>query len=220
MKEKIIIFGSGQIAEIANFYFERDSNFEICAFTVDKEFIKTNSFKNKPVIPVENLQKEFPKEQYKAFIALSYRNMNKVREKKFNLIKNLGYDCVNYISSKCNYLSDYSPGENCFILEDNTIQPFVKIGNNVTIWSGNHVGHHSSINDHNFISSHVVISGNCSIDKNCFLGVNATIHNNVKIAKECILGAGAVIQKDTQPKSIHLPAKGYIHNKKSDEIEF
>ena len=50
-------------------------------------------------------------------------------------------------------------GENCFIFEDNTIQPFVKIGDDVVLWSGNHIGHHAEIGDHCFISSHVVISG-------------------------------------------------------------
>ena len=38
-----------------------------------------------------------------------------------------------------------------------TIQPFVRIGSNVTLWSGNHIGHDATIGDHCFIASHVVI---------------------------------------------------------------
>ena len=58
-------------------------------------------------------------------------------------------------------ISPRPPGDNCFILEDNTVQPFVTIGNNVTLWSGNHIGHDSVIEDDCFISSHVVVSGTC-----------------------------------------------------------
>lgn len=68
-------------------------------------------------------------------------------------------------------------GDNCFVFENQTIQPFVKIGNDVIIWSGNHIGHHSMIGDHCFISSHVVISGNVKIEPYCFLGVNSSIRD-------------------------------------------
>ena len=36
----------------------------------------------------------------------------------------------------------------------------VRIGNDVVLWSGNHIGHDSTIGDHCFIASHVVVSGN------------------------------------------------------------
>jgi UDP-3-O-[3-hydroxymyristoyl] glucosamine N-acyltransferase len=87
-------------------------------------------------------------------------------------------------------------GEHCFIFEDNTVQPFVKVGNNVVLWSGNHIGHHSTIHDHNFISSHVVISGFVDVGESCFMGVNSTIGNNVNIGRDCLIGAGAIIVKD------------------------
>ena len=57
----------------------------------------------------------------------------------------------------------------------------VKIGNNVVLWSGNHIGHNTVIRDNCFIASHVVISGFCEIGENCFLGVNSTVINNITI---------------------------------------
>ena len=77
--------------------------------------------------------------------------------------KKRGYRFANFVSQKSNIFNDNNIGENCMILENNVIQPFVKIGNNVTIWSGNHIGHHSVIEDNTFISSHVVISGRVKI---------------------------------------------------------
>lgn len=217
--EKIIIFGTGDIAQIANYYFEIDSPYEVVAFTVDKSFISQNSFEGKPLVAFEDVIEKYPPSKFKMFIALSYAKMNKIREQKYFEAKQKGYELVSYVSSKCTYLSQFKHGDNCFIFEDNTIQPFVKIGNNITLWSGNHIGHHSQIHDHNFISSHVVISGHCIIESNCFLGVNSTVGHQVKIAKETLLGAGATISKDTEEKAIYVPARTVKLDKRSNQIE-
>jgi len=217
---KIVIFGTGDIAQIANYYFDIDSEYEVVAFTVDKEFINDEMFEGKPVIAFEDLEKYYPPADYQMFIATSYAKLNKIRESKYNQAKEKGYKLASYISSKCSYMSQYQCGDNCFILEDNTIQPFVKLGNNITLWSGNHIGHHSIIHDHNFVSSHVVISGHCEVHSNCFLGVNTTLHNNVIISKETLLAAGAIISKKTIEKGVYLPAQTTLFKKKSDELNF
>ncbi|MBX2943806.1 MAG: acetyltransferase [Cyclobacteriaceae bacterium] len=217
---KLIIFGTGDIAQIANYYFDIDSNFEVVAFTVDKEYLAEDTFEGKPVVAFDELEQLYPPEKFQLFIALSYSKLNKIRAAKYEEAKKKGYTLTSYISSKCTYLSQHPPGDNCFIFEDNTIQPFVKIGNNVTLWSGNHIGHHSTIEDHNFISSHVVISGHCHIKSFCFLGVNATIHNNITIESENVVGAGAIISKSTHAKEVYLPAKSILFGKSSDEINF
>jgi len=216
---KLIIFGTGDIAQLANYYFGIDSDYEVVAFTVDDEYNKCNELEGRPVVSFENIENNYPPEEYKMFVALSSAQMNKLREKKYFEAKNKGYELVSYVSSKCSYVSQFSHGDNCFILEDNTIQPFVKMGNNITLWSGNHIGHHSVINDHNFISSHVVISGHCVIDSNCFLGVNSTIGHMVTIAKETLLGAGSTVSKNTDSKGIYVPARTVKLDKNSDEIK-
>lgn len=216
--KKLIIFGTGDIAQIANYYFDIDSNYEVVAFTVDKAYMEGDTYENLPLIPFEEIVDKFPPNECDMFIALSYSKMNKIREEKYNLAKTKGYKLASYVSSKATYLSQFKHGDNCFIFENNTIQPFVEIGNNVTLWSGNHIGHHSVIHDHNFISSHVVISGHCVVESNCFLGVNATVGHKVIIGKETLLGAAAVISKNTEEKSIYVPARSVKLDKTSDEI--
>lgn len=218
--KKIVVFGTGDIAQIANYYFEIDSDFEVVAFTVNREYLKEESFEGKPVVAFEDIESIYPTTEFGMFIALSYSKMNKIRESKYHEAKAKGYSLVSYISTRCSYMSQYPCGDNCFIFEDNTIQPFVKIGSNVTLWSGNHIGHHSLIHDHNFISSHVVISGHCEVKSNCFLGVNSTIHNNVVIESENLIGAGAIITKKTEIKGVYLPAQSIKFAKNSDEIKF
>lgn len=217
-KQKIVVFGTGDIAQIANYYFDIDSEYEVVAFTVDSAYIKESEYEGKPLVAFESIPDIYPPNEYKMFIALSYAKMNKVREAKYHEAKAKGYTLVSYVSSRCSYLSQYPCGDNCFIFEDNTVQPFVLIGNNVTLWSGNHIGHHSIIKDHNFVSSHVVISGHCVIESNCFLGVNSTLGHKVTVAKETLLGAGATISKDTEEKRIYVPARTVMLEKKSDEV--
>lgn len=216
---KLVIFGAGDIARLAHYYFTRDSEHDIAAFTVDGKFRQTDTFQDLPLVPFEEVSNTYPPGEYKMFVALSYARMNKLREEKYRQAKAKGYELVSYVSRRCTFLTDNPTGDNCFILEDNTIQPFVKIGNNVTLWSGNHIGHDAVIEDHCFLASHIVVSGYVRIGNNCFIGVNATLRNSITIAPETLIGAGAVIMKDTVPKGVYLPQRSELFDKKSDEIE-
>jgi len=216
---KLIIFGAGDIARLAHFYFSRDSEHEVTAFTVDGQYRQGDSFLELPLVDFEEVAGRYPPEEYKMFVALSYARMNKVREEKYHQAKGAGYELVSYVSSRCSFLTDHPAGDNCFILEDNTIQPFARIGNNVTLWSGNHIGHDAVIEDHCFLASHIVVSGYTRIGPRCFIGVNATLRNSITIAAESLIGAGAVIMKDTVEKGVYLPARAELFSKRSDQIE-
>ncbi|HEU4690142.1 MAG TPA: acetyltransferase [Vicinamibacterales bacterium] len=216
---RLVIFGTGDIARLAHFYFSRDSEHEVVAFTVDAEYRKGDSFLDLPLVDAGSVTTAYPPDQHAMFVAMSYARMNRVRADKYNQMKGAGYRLVSYVSSRCSYLSETPPGDNCFILEDNTIQPFVRIGNNVTLWSGNHIGHDSTIEDHCFITSHVVVSGNVIVRPYCFIGVNATLRNSIEIAPASLIGAGAVIMKSTTAKGVYLPQRAERFSKSSDEIE-
>jgi sugar O-acyltransferase (sialic acid O-acetyltransferase NeuD family) len=216
---KLVIFGAGDIARLAHYYFTRDSEHEVVAFAVDQAYRQGETFLDLPLVDFEDVTRLYPPADHKMFVAVSYAKMNKVRAQKYHQAKNMGYELLSYVSSHCTFLTDYPVGDNCFILEDNTIQPFVRIGNDVTLWSGNHIGHDSSIEDHVFIASHIVVSGHCAIGPYCFIGVNATLRNSITIAPETLIGAGAVIMKDTVEKGVYLPQRAELFHKKSDEIE-
>ncbi|HEX7670612.1 MAG TPA: acetyltransferase [Polyangiaceae bacterium] len=200
----LVIFGLGDIAQLAHFYFTHDSDFQPVAFTVDRAYVKEPEFCGLPVVPFDELATRFSPDRHHVFAALSYSKLNEVRKEKYLAAKAMGYPMASYVSSKATVWPGFTPGENCFIFEDNTIQPFVKIGNNVTLWSGNHIGHHSTIKDHCFLASHVVISGGVVIEEQCFLGVNATIRDHVTIGTKCVIGAGTLILKDTEPEGVYI----------------
>lgn len=204
MKRPLVIFGHGDIAQLAHFYFNSESNYEVVAFTLDANYIKESEFCGLPVVAFEDVVKQYPPESYDFFISLGYSMLNSVRKKKFIAAKEMGYKLVSFISSRATVLNEGRIGENCFILEDNTIQPFVTIGNNVTLWSGNHIGHHTVIHDHTFIASHVVVSGGVEIGEQCFIGVNATLRDHIKIGDRCVVGAGALLLADAAAEGVYI----------------
>jgi sugar O-acyltransferase (sialic acid O-acetyltransferase NeuD family) len=216
---RLVIFGTGDIARLAHFYFTRDSEHEVVAFTVDAEYRHGDRFAGLPLVDAAAVTTLYPPAQYAMFVAIGYTQMNRARAAKYEQMKASGYTLMSYVSSRCSYLSESLPGDNCFILEDNTIQPFVTIGNDVVLWSGNHVGHDAVIEDHCFITSHVVISGHAKVRPYCFIGVNATIRNAIEIAPATLIGAGAVIMKGTKPKGVYLPQRAELFSKTSDQIE-
>jgi sugar O-acyltransferase (sialic acid O-acetyltransferase NeuD family) len=216
---KIVIFGAGDIARLAAFYFANDSPHQVEAFTVDAAFQTADTFLERPLVPFEDVTRLYPPDAYAMFVALSYAKVNRLRAGKYAEAKTRGYTLVSYVSSRCSFLSTALPGDNCFILEDNTVQPFVTIGSNVTLWSGNHIGHDSIIGDHTFISSHVVVSGHVRIGEGCFVGVNATLRNSINVGDHTVIGAGAVIMKSTRPGSVYLGTRTERWSKTSDQIE-
>jgi sugar O-acyltransferase (sialic acid O-acetyltransferase NeuD family) len=204
VKKSLVIFGTGDIAQLAHYYFSNDSNFEVVAFSIDASYAKGPVFCGLPVITFDQVSEIYPPIDNDFFVALSYSKLNSIRKEKYLAAKEKGYKLVNFISSKATVLNEGKIGENCFILEDNTIQPFVTIGNNVTLWSGNHIGHHSIIKDHTFIASHVVISGGVEVGEQCFIGVNATLRDHIQVGDRCVIGAGALLLTNAEPEGVYL----------------
>lgn len=196
--KKLVIFGDSAFGEIAYEMFTHDSEYEVVAFTVSKEFLNKDYLFGIPVVPYEEIERLYPSDKFEMHIALVYNTLNRTRAKFYFDAKQKGYKLANYISSRAFVWRNVTMGDNIFIFEDNTVQPFVKLGSNIVLWSGNHIGHHSVLGDHLFISSHVVISGFCTVGDYTFMGVNSTVGNNINIGKDCLIGAGCLIVKDTQ----------------------
>jgi len=201
---KLVIFGTGEIAQLAHRYFSLDSDHEVVAFAVDAAHLDRETFCDLPVVAFEDVARAYPPSDNDFFVALSYSKLNAIRKQKYLAAKELGYGIATFVSSRATVLNDGRIGENCFIFEDNTIQPFSQIGNNVTLWSGNHIGHHSAIGDHTFIASHVVVSGGVTIGEQCFVGVNATLRDHIHVGDRCVIGAGALLLADAEPEGVYL----------------
>jgi sugar O-acyltransferase (sialic acid O-acetyltransferase NeuD family) len=207
---KVIIFGLEDFAQLAHFYLQHDSEHEVVAFSVNEQYLpESREFNGLPVVGFEDVERSFPALEFSFFAPMSHRRMNRLRESVYLQAKDKGYELISYVSSKATVFPGAKIGDNCFILEDNTIQPFTEIGNNVMLWSGNHIGHHGLIKDHVLFTSHVVLSGHCVVESYSFFGVNATIRHGLHIAEGSFIAMSASVVKDTEPWGVYkgVPAK-------------
>jgi sugar O-acyltransferase (sialic acid O-acetyltransferase NeuD family) len=210
MASKVVIVGAGEFAEIAYEYLTHDSPYEVVGFSIGREFLDRPEIFGLPVVPFDELESYFDPGQHRAFVAITYAHLNRVRTELYQKTKQKGFELVSYVSSHAFVWRDVEIGENCFIFEHNVLQYGVRIGNNVVLWSGNHIGHQTRIDDNCFISSHVVVSGFCRVGANCFFGVNSTFADNLSIAEDTVVGAGAVVIRNTEPGKVYKgnPAVG------------
>lgn len=209
--KKLIIVGTGELAEIAYEYFTHDSDYDVEAFSVDAAFIPKNGlFCDKPVVEFEKIENFYSPKTYDMFVAIPSSQLNRLRKRFYLSGKEKGFGFATYVSSQAFVWRNAVIGENSFIFEHNTIQPFVTIGNNCILWSGNHVGHRTVIQDNCFLTSHVVVSGYCEIGSGSFLGVNSTFNDFTGVGEDCIVGAGSLVTKKFSEKEclyIGSPAK-------------
>lgn len=220
LTKPLVIFGASELAEVACFYFKYDSPYEVVALAVDSEYLKEDSVFGLPTIAFDTIERAFPPSHYDMFIAVGYTDINRFRQRKCHEARHKGYKLASYISSLATiWPQDFSAGDNCFILEQNNIQPFVRIGNNVMLWSGNHIGHHSIIEDNCFITSHVVVSGGVTIGQGSFIGVNATLRDHIRIGEYCVIGAGATVLKGTVDYAVISGKAGRMLPMRSDQLK-
>lgn len=200
---KLLIVGDSAFAQIACEYFTVDSSYEVVAFAVESAYLHRDTLLGHPVAAVEGIEERFDPSSHDVFVAVTYTQLNRLRARLCNQMKAKGFRLARYVSSKAFVWRNAELGEHCFVFEDNTVQPFCRLGDDIVLWSGNHIGHHCSIDSHCFVSSHCVISGYVQIGQSSFLGVNCTIANNVHIGCDNWIGPGLTIVKDTPAGALY-----------------
>ena len=69
---KLIIYPTGELAELAHFYFTNDSKYEVCGFTIDSKYINSKTFLGLPLIDFNSIEKYYSPNDNKLFIAISF----------------------------------------------------------------------------------------------------------------------------------------------------
>ena len=220
MSKSLVVVGTGLFAEVAAAYFNKYTEYTTVAYACHASYKESDSVYGLPLVAIESLTESHPADTHDVFVAVGYNQMNQMRARIYQEIKDMGYTCPTFVHPNVEIWGSTRLGDNVFIFEDNTIQPFTSIGSNTMLWSGNHIGHHSSIGSHCFIASHVVISGSCKVDNYCFIGVNATLRDSITIAEKTLIGAGALIMKNTKPKEVYVEGPTRPFKKNSEEIDF
>jgi sugar O-acyltransferase (sialic acid O-acetyltransferase NeuD family) len=218
---KVIIFGTGQTASVLCYYLTHDSPHEVVAFTVDGPHIGARALHDLPVVAFKDLETVYPPDDYDMMVAIGYSRINHLRAEKCDEAKRKGYRLLSYISSRASTWGDLIVGDNCVLMENTAIQPFVRIGDDVTIGPGTYVGHHSVIGDHCYLASQVDVSGDVTIESYCFLGANATIRDGITIAQESVIGANVAMMRSTGEREVYAtprPARLALPSNKLPKI--
>ena len=219
MMESTVIFGVGELAQLAGIYFSRDSPYRVAAYTVHERYLKERSFMGLPVVPFEGITSSHPPESFSMFVAVGYTGLNHGRARVYQQCRAWGYRLVSYLNSRTISWGEIELGDNCFIFEANVIQPFVTIGADTIVWSGNFIGHHTRIGEHCFIASNATISGKIQIGPYCFIGANATLRDGIALAPRTVVGAGAIILHDTVEGAVYKGLESRPGPKGWDEVK-
>jgi sugar O-acyltransferase (sialic acid O-acetyltransferase NeuD family) len=204
MTEKLIIFGTADYAQIVYTFLNSASDFEIVAFTTHGELRDRDELFGLPVVDLETISESYPADQHKMYVAVAQSKLNKVRAKVYQEVKDLGYELISYVHPGVQIWPNVSIGDNCFIFDGCTINPFSTIGNDVIIWSGTVIGHHTTVGDHGFLAGHAVVSGHVNIGPYTYVGVNATIRDYINVAEDCMIGANSLIMRSTKPRQVFV----------------
>ncbi len=210
----VIIFGNEAASSLIHYLLKVDSSYNVVGFTVDRDYMKGDTFEGLPIVAFDQVQDFFSPVTHEMIIPIGYHQFNEIRKKKYLEAKFKGYSFINYVSSRASVWPDIKIGENVLIYEHAIIQPFCEIGNNTIIRSGAHISHHCSVGDHCFVAAEVVTGGKVKILDQAFLGVGSVIVDSICIAEKSFIGAGAVITKPTESGKTYVGNPGRILEKK------
>ena len=205
-KRDVVIFGVGKTADVVSYFFEHESDFNVVGFTVTSDYLEADSFKGLPVVPFEEITERYPPSRFLIFIAMGYAGLNHYRAQIYTQAKSLGYSFASYTHPRSGIPKDMPVGDNCFIMNDVHIHPFVTLGDNNFVWSGVIICHHTVIGSHCWFTSGTNIAGNNVIGSFCFFAINSTLTDGLEIGDRCLLGANTLVSSNLEAGSVVIAA--------------
>jgi len=209
----IVVFGAGGVAGMAKRYIDLHGPDRIVGFTIDGRFKTSDDFEGLPLVPWEQLEEHFTSTEVRLLVPMSGRLQNEVRRDRYLEGKRRGYAFTSFVHPD-NYNDAASIGENTFILMRGILEPGVRIGNGVMIWSGAHIGHHATIEDYCFLGGSVAVGAMATIGERTFLGSRTFIDANVTLGVACFIGSNGFVKQDLPPQSVVVreadPIKPYL----------
>lgn len=203
MKEKIsdiIIYGAGDLAALITHLVEREGIIKVAAYMADAEFVNSGEFNGRPLLELNAALRKYPPGDYKALLCVGYKNM-RFRKLMFDKLISMGYEPINFISSKAMTDGDFIQGSNNIIFPGAHIEHDVILGDNNIIWSDALICHGARIASHNFLAAGTILGGYSEMGSSCFLGFRATVSHNKKIADETLLAACSFLNLNTEERS-------------------
>lgn len=195
MSQPLIIFGTGTLARLAQYYAVREMGLEVKSFAIDAARKNIDTFCDSMVVSWEDCLDQYPPGTVSMYVAVGYREMRQ-REAVFDRVQSAGYFLQNIISKSAFVAETVRMGHNNFIMPGVVIEPEVSMGANNVIWSNATICHDNIIGDHNFVASNVTIGGEVTIGDRCFLGFGSTVVHQCRLGDDVLLAAQSLLLED------------------------
>lgn len=194
---QVVIYGAGSFAKQMHFYFTHDSPHSVAAFSVDSAYVTQVHLCGLPVVPFEQVVEQCSPDRFAMFVAVGYKRMRD-RLRLYAKAKALGYNLVNYISTRASYFHDLEVGDNNVVLANAHFEPFSRIGNNNAFMVDTLVSHDVNIGDGNFFSAKCLIASRCTVEDGCFMGNGTVLIDGLHISRETQIVAGSTVFQNTR----------------------
>lgn len=205
-RTRLVIYGNGQMARMF-VHFAR-LEYDVVAFTVDRDVLDEPSIEGLPVVPFDALEKQCPPAAHRLITAVGYREMNDLRARKYREGRERGYTFARYVHPSVVRHPNVTIGENSIVLDHVALHPYTTVGHSVFIASNASIGHGCRIGDLCWINSGVSVGGETVVGESSFLGINATLGDNIEVGRQCFVGAHTLVVRSTGAEEVHVASAG------------
>lgn len=210
------IYGTTDLAENL-FYLLTEDGIEIEGFVVDRKYIsdqyKTFIIKNKTiklqVIPWEDMEEQYKREEVAMYLCIGYTRMNCARREKFEEIKKRGYRIENYVHKTACVETD-KMGEGNLIFEQAYVGMYAELGDGNIVYPKALIAHHTKVGDFNYFAISVSVAGHVIISDENFFGNNATTKDKIVIGSGNLIGANSYVRRDLSDENVIVPMQSVI----------
>ncbi len=193
----LVIYGTTDFSKELHYYVEADHQGKVLAFVLDRQYIKENEFDGLPVLPYDELDTQYGKEEIEILVSLGYSKMNDSRRAIFDKCTNDGWKIASFIHSSVQNLASQI-GMGNIVMDKADLRLNAKIGDGNIILTRTMISHDCCVGDFNYFGGDNAICGNVKIGNHNFLGSNCIVENRRVIKDYNLIGAGAYVNKDIE----------------------
>ena len=215
--KKLVIFGNSSMAKLSHYYFSRDSDYSVVAFTVDGRYNDKGPMCGLEVLDFEGIEENHPPSDCDMFIAIGPSRMNAVREEKFLGAKKKGYRLASYVSPRS--ICGSKVGENSFVADLVVIAPFVTLGDDNYFYDGVICSNDAVIGHHCYFAPRAYVGSLCEVRDNSILGAGSVLKSGVVVARQTLVGAAAYISANTEEKGVYGERSSDLYGCISDKLD-
>lgn len=202
----IVVVGAGETADMVREALSRDAGRTVVAHAVSGDLLRADRHAGLPLVPLEDLTTSYPPSSYEVMVGVSYVEGNRLRERLVLAVKDQGYRCASYVSTRAAVWDNVVIGENVCIWENAVAQHHATLGTGTTVWPGVTISHAAEIGPFVLLAAGATIGGHARIGARCFLGAGSTVIDERTVPDDTTIGAGATVLRDIEVAGTYMGA--------------